>query len=69
VRLPEGYFVEYGGQFESQQSASRRLLVLGLFSIVGVFLALYMAFKSVRAALQIMVNLPLALSAASRPSS
>jgi HME family heavy-metal exporter len=61
VQLPEGYFVEYGGQFESQQSASRRLLVMGLFSIAGVFLALYMAFKSVRAALQIMVNLPLAL--------
>ncbi len=49
VRLPEGYFVEYGGQFESQQSASRRLLVMGLFSIVGVFLALFMAFKSMRA--------------------
>lgn len=61
VKLPEGYFVEYGGQFESQQSASKRLVVLGLFSIIGVFLALYMAFKSVRSALQIMVNLPLAL--------
>jgi CzcA family heavy metal efflux pump len=61
VKLPEGYFVQYGGQFESQQSASRRLLVLGLFSIIGVFLALYMAFRSTRSALQIMVNLPLAL--------
>ena len=61
VKLPEGYFIEYGGQFESQQSASKRLVVLGLFSIIGVFLALYMAFKSVRSALQIMVNLPLAL--------
>ncbi len=61
VKLPEGYFVEYGGQFESQQSASKRLIVLGLFSIVGVFLVLYMAFKSARSALQIMVNLPLAL--------
>jgi len=61
VKLPESYFIQYGGQFESQQSASKRLLILGLFSIVGVFLALYMAFKSARSALQIMVNLPLAL--------
>jgi CzcA family heavy metal efflux pump len=61
VKLPEGYFIQYGGQFESQQAASKRLLGLGLFSIVGVFLALYMAFRSTRSALQIMVNLPLAL--------
>ena len=61
VKLPEGYFVQYGGQFESQQSASKRLSLLGMFSIVGVFLALYVAFRSTRSALQIMVNLPLAL--------
>ena len=61
VRLPEGYFVEYGGQFETQQSASKRLLTLGFFSIIGVFLVLYIAFRSTRSALQVMVNLPLAL--------
>lgn len=61
VKLPEGYFVDYGGQFESQQSASKRLLGLGLLSVVGVFLVLYLAFRSTRSALQVMVNLPLAL--------
>ena len=61
VKLPEAYFIDYGGQFESQQSASKRLTGLGLFSIVGVFLALYIAFRSTRSALQVMVNLPLAL--------
>ncbi|MCH7945692.1 MAG: efflux RND transporter permease subunit [Armatimonadetes bacterium] len=53
--------MEYGGQFKSQQSASKRLLALGIFSIIGVFLVLYIAFKSTRSALQVMVNLPLAL--------
>ena len=61
VTLGEGYSIIYGGQFESQQSASKRLLALGVFSIIGVFLVLYIAFKSTRSALQVMVNLPLAL--------
>ena len=61
VRLPAGYHVEYGGQFESAEQASRTLLILGLIVIVGIFLLLYVAFHSVRDALLVMLNLPLAL--------
>jgi CzcA family heavy metal efflux pump len=61
LELPEGYFVEYGGQFESQQSASRLILALSFFSIAGIFLVLYSHFKSYRIVLQIMLNVPLAL--------
>ena len=56
-----GYFVEYGGQFESQQGAMRRILLLGAFTVVAIFLALYAALNSWRLALQVMVNLPLAM--------
>jgi HME family heavy-metal exporter len=59
--LPEGYFLKYGGQFESQQSASRLLLILSVFSIGGIYLVLYSHFKSSRMVLQIMLNVPLAL--------
>ena len=58
VHLPESYFITYGGQFESQQEASRLILFLSLFTVVLVFLLLYSHFKSSRVALQIMVNLP-----------
>ncbi|UPT72808.1 MAG: efflux RND transporter permease subunit [Elusimicrobiota bacterium] len=61
VRLPEGYFISYGGQFESQQKASRLLLLLGLASLAGIFVVLYAHFKSSILALQIMLNVPLAL--------
>jgi len=61
VSLPEGYFLEYGGQFESQQSASKLILLLSIFSIAGIFLVLYSHFKSSRMVLQIMLNVPLAL--------
>jgi Cu/Ag efflux pump CusA len=54
-----GYFLEYGGQFESQQAAMARLLFLGVFTVVAIFL--YMALESWRLALQVMVNLPLAM--------
>ncbi len=61
VRMPSGYRVEYGGQFESQQAASRRLAVLGVTSIAGIFLCLVVAFGRVRDVIIVMVNLPLAL--------
>ena len=59
--MPAGYRVEYGGQFESQQSASRRLLVLGVGVIAALFMLLVLAFGRARDALLIMLNLPLAL--------
>jgi len=61
VRLPPGYHVEYGGQFESAQEAARTLLLLGLVVTAGMFLLLYVAFRSVRDAILVMLNLPLAL--------
>ena len=59
-KLPQGYFVEYGGQFEAQQQANARLLVLGAFSLVGIFLLLCKCLGSWRGAVQVMVNIPLA---------
>ena len=61
VRMPAGYRVEYGGQFESQQTATRRLMVLGVGVIAGLFMLLVLAFGRPRDAILIMVNLPLAL--------
>lgn len=61
VALPQGYFVEYGGQFESQQSASRMIMFLGLFAIAGIFIVLFSHFRSWRIVTQIMLNIPLAL--------
>ena len=61
VHLPEGYHVEYGGQFESEQAASRTLLLTSLMSIVVIFLLLYHEFRSVRESAVILINLPLAL--------
>lgn len=61
VTLPEGYHVEYGGQFESEQSASRTLLLASLLSIVVIFLLLYMQFKNALESGVILLNLPLAL--------
>lgn len=61
VKLPEGYFIAYGGQFESQQQASQLLLFLGLISLLGIVLVLYIHFKSVALTAQIMLNVPLAL--------
>ncbi|NQT38333.1 MAG: efflux RND transporter permease subunit, partial [Planctomycetes bacterium] len=56
-----GYYVQYGGQFESAQSASRLLLILGIGVIVGIWLLLEMAFRCVGDAMLVMLNLPLAL--------
>ena len=61
VKLPQGYYIQYGGQFESQQKASRTMLLLGLISIGAVFLVLFLHFKSTFLAVQIMLNIPMAL--------
>ncbi len=61
VKIPEGYFIEYGGQFESQQKATKLIILLGIISLLGVFFVLFVHFKSVGLTLQIMLNVPLAL--------
>lgn len=61
VKLSDGYYISYGGQFESQQKASRMMLFLGALSILGVFLVLYGHFRSGFIAIQIMLNIPMAL--------
>ena len=61
IQLPEGYHIEYGGQFESEQAASRTLLLTSLMSIVVIFLLLYHEFRSVKESAVILINLPLAL--------
>ena len=61
VPLPEGYHIEYGGQFESEQAASRILLFTSLISLLVIFLLLLQEFKKVSMAGIIMLNLPLAL--------
>jgi Cu/Ag efflux pump CusA len=61
VSLPPGYYVEYGGQFESGQAAARAIGIMSLVSIAAIFLILFQEFGRARIALLIMVNLPLAL--------
>lgn len=61
ITLPEDYHIEYGGQFESEQAASRILLLASLMSIVVIFLILYTQFKSASHSAIILINLPLAL--------
>jgi Cu/Ag efflux pump CusA len=61
VRLPQGYRVEYGGQFESAEGATRTLALLGLVCLFGMLGLLYAAFGSARDAVLVMLNLPLAL--------
>ena len=61
VELPEEYHVEYGGQFETEEAASRTLLIASLFAIVVVYLLLYNQFRSLTQAAVILINLPLAL--------
>ena len=61
VELPQGYYVEYGGQFESAEQTRRRLAILGLVVILGIAFLLHVVFRSVRDAALIMLNLPLAL--------
>ena len=61
IRLPEGYHIEYGGQFESEAAASRTLLLTSLMSLLVIFMLLYNEFKNVKESSVILLNLPLAL--------
>lgn len=61
ITLPEGYFIEYSGQFESEAAASRTLSIVSLFSLLVVFLLLYNQFRSASQSAVILLNLPLAL--------
>lgn len=60
VSIPEGYVVEYSGQFEAQQSATRRILLFSCLAIIGVFIVLYSTFESTQQVLQILAALPIA---------
>ncbi|MCB9547030.1 MAG: efflux RND transporter permease subunit [Myxococcales bacterium] len=61
VARPPGYYIEYGGQFEAAEQAARTLLLLGALVVLGIFLLLYVALSSIRDAVLVMANLPLAL--------
>ena len=61
IDLPQGYYIEYGGQFESEQAASRTLALTSFMSIVVIFLLLYHEFRNVKESAIILINLPLAL--------
>ena len=60
VQLKEGYFISYGGQFESQQQAAKLMTFLAILAILGVFIVLYMHFKSTFISIQVMLNIPMA---------
>ncbi|BAU15960.1 cation efflux system protein (plasmid) [Leptolyngbya sp. NIES-3755] len=61
VKLPAGYFIEYGGQFEAEARASQTLIIFGALALVVIAVLMYFAVKSIGATLMIMINLPLAL--------
>lgn len=61
ITLPEGYHIEYGGQFESEEAASKTLLITSIFSIMVIFLLIFAQFRSVTESVVILLNLPLAL--------
>jgi CzcA family heavy metal efflux pump len=61
INLPEGYRIEYGGQFESEAKASKTLMLTSIFALIIIFLLLYQEFKNFRLAGIILLNLPLAL--------
>jgi CzcA family heavy metal efflux pump len=61
VDLPEGYFIQYGGQFESAEAASRIISLLSLLSLLLIIVALYLEFGNIRDTMLVLVNLPLAL--------
>ncbi len=61
IQLPEGYFVTYGGQFESQQEATRLIGLLSLFSLAGMIMVLYTHFRSGRIVAQVLLDIPFAM--------
>lgn len=61
IELPEGYHIEYGGQFESEERASKTIALVSIFSIFIIFMLLYGEFKNVSQSLVVLLNLPLAL--------
>ena len=61
LRLPAGYFVEFGGQFESEERATRTVTLLSILSIFAIMVALHLEFRNLRQAVLVMINLPLAL--------
>lgn len=61
VKIPEGYHIEYGGQFESEQAASRTLLITSLLALMVILILLYHQFRNVKISAVVLLNLPLAL--------
>lgn len=61
IQVPEGYHIEYGGQFESEQAASRTLLITSILAIMVIFLLLFNQFRNVTISAVVLLNLPLAL--------
>lgn len=61
IKLPEGYHIEYGGQFENEEAASRTLMLASIASIIIIFLLLYMQFRNALESAVILLNLPFAL--------
>ncbi len=62
VQLPAGYFIQYGGQFESEQRASQNLLIFGSLALIVIGILMYFAVKSLASTVMIMLNLPLAIT-------
>jgi Cu/Ag efflux pump CusA len=61
IKLPTGYAIQYGGQFEAQEKASRQITLLSGLAVIGIFILLYIVLKSARSSFLVMANLPLAL--------
>ena len=61
IELPQGYYIVYGGQYESQQAASRSIILLSIVAFLGIFLVLFSHFRSSLIVMQVMMNIPLAL--------
>lgn len=62
IQLPDGYFIAYGGQFESEQRAAQNLLFFGSLALAAIAIFMYFAVKSIPATIMIMLNLPLAIT-------